>query len=174
MQTADDSKVGGYAACILPSAVCYLPSHIGKASECLDIYHALENVSSCGKALYGGGQKLTEWLDRMRLVLLSEGFVGMERELELLKKGLDKEQCKPVDSLLAYLRNNSERLRYFERLAAGRAIGSGQVEGACKNLIGKRLKQTKACWRVPQANKIAKICAILYSGQWKNAWKIAP
>ena len=25
----------------------------GKTSECLDIYHALENVSSCGKALYG-------------------------------------------------------------------------------------------------------------------------
>ena len=142
----------------------------GKTSECLDIYHALENVSSCGKALYGSGQKFTEWLDRMRLVLLSEGFAGMERELELLKMGLGSEERKPVDSLLEYLRNNSGRLTYFERLAAGRAIGSGQVEGACKNLIGKRLKQTKACWRVPQANKIAKICAILYSGQWKNAW----
>jgi len=142
----------------------------GKASECLDIYHALEHVSACGKALYGSGKKFDDWLERMRLVLLSEGFVGMERELELLKKGLDMEQRKPVDSLLKYLGNNSDRLTYFERLAAGRAIGSGLIEGACKNLIGKRLKQTKACWRVPRANKIAFICAVMYSEQWERCW----
>ena len=144
----------------------------GKTSECLDIYHALENVSACGKALYGSGQQFTDWLDHMRLVLLSEGFVGMERELELLKVGLDSPQCKSLDSLLEYLRKNSERLKYCERLAAGRAIGSGMVEGACKNLIGKRLKQTKACWRVSRANKIAFICAALYSGQWERTWKM--
>ena len=53
----------------------------GRTKECLDIYHALEHVAACGKVLYGSGQTFTEWLDRMRLVLLSEGFAGMEREL---------------------------------------------------------------------------------------------
>ena len=76
-----------------------------------------------------------------------------------------------VDSLLEYLKNNAHRLHYAERLAAGRAIGSGLIEGACKNLIGKRLKQTGACWRVPRANRIAILCATLYSNQWKQAWK---
>jgi len=145
----------------------------GKTNECLDIYHALEHVSSCGKSLYGSGQAFTEWLDRMRLVLLSEGLSGMERELEALKSGLSREERPSVDLLLEYLRKHSGRLEYCGRLLRGRSIGSGMIEGACKNLIGKRLKQTKACWRVPRANKIASICAVLYSEQWERAWDMS-
>ena len=93
-----------------------------------------------------------------RMVLLSEGLGGMERELSL-------------DSLLEYFRGNAGRLNYCDRLADGRVIGSGLVEGACKNLVGRRLKQTGACWRKGRANKIARVCGVLYSHQWKNAWK---
>ena len=148
----------------------------GKTAECLDIYHALEYVAACGKKLYGEGLDFTEWLDRMRLVLLSEGFAGMDRELSsLLESGeLSPGQCGAVKSLHKYLDNNRERLHYCERLAAGRAIGSGQVEGACKNLVGRRLKQTGACWRVERANRLAVICALLYSNQWKAYWRNSP
>ena len=142
----------------------------GKTMECLDIYHALEHVAACGKALYGNGQAFTDWFERIRLVLLSEGFAGMERELSALKD-LDEDKSKALSSLLEYLRKHKERLRYAQRLAAGRAIGSGLIEGACKNLVNRRLRQTGACWRVPRANRIAVICSILYSDQWKQCWK---
>jgi hypothetical protein len=92
----------------------------------------------------------------------------MNREVRSLKTADEKQQA-TVNTLLEYLKNNAHRLNYCERLAMGRAIGSGLIEGACKNLIGKRLKQTGACWRLPRANKIAIICATLYSKQWKNA-----
>jgi len=143
----------------------------GKTDECLDIYHAAEHISDCGKVLFGETQAKAEWFERMRMILLSEGLGGMERELSLLKAGLKKSQVKSVDSLLEYFRGNVGRLRYCERLAEGRAISSGLIEGACKNLVGKRLKQTGACWRVGRANKIALLSAVLYSHQWKNAWK---
>jgi hypothetical protein len=145
----------------------------GKTDECLDIYHALEHVSSCGKALYGSGQSFTDWLERMRLVLLSEGFSGMERELSSLE-GLEEDKRKSVGSLLEYLRKHEGRLNYAERLSSGRSIGSGLIEGACKNLVGRRMKQTGACWRVERANRMATICAILYSDQWEQAWKMYP
>ena len=48
----------------------------GKTMECLDIYHALAHVANCGKALHGSDQVFTDWLDKMRLVLLSEGRKG--------------------------------------------------------------------------------------------------
>jgi hypothetical protein len=67
----------------------------GKITECLDMYHALEHVASGGKILYGNGSVLTEWLDRMRMVLLSEGFSGMDRELSLLLSG-ELEPCRRV------------------------------------------------------------------------------
>jgi hypothetical protein len=143
----------------------------GKTDECLDIYHGAEHVSGCGKTLFSESQAFTDWFERLRLVLISEGFSGMERELALLNEGVTEKQVEAVDSLLEYLRNNADRLSYRERLAAGRAIGSGLIEGACKNLVGKRLKQTGACWRLPRANRIAGLCAVLYSGQWKASWK---
>jgi hypothetical protein len=147
----------------------------GKTDECLDIYHALEHVSACGKALHGEGEAFTSWLDKMRLVLLSEGFSGMERELQSLEDELKgkskkaKSQRASVSSLREYLRGNEGRLNYAERLAAGRAIGSGLIEGACKNLVGRRMKQTGACWRLERANRMALVCSLLYAKQWKNA-----
>lgn len=146
----------------------------GKTDECLDIYHALEHVSDCGKALYGEGEEFTSWLDNMRLVLLSEGFVGMERELSSLECELkgksNKSKRESVISLREYIRGNSERLNYYERLLDGRAIGSGLIEGACKNLVGRRLKQTGACWRLERANRMALICSLLYADQWNACW----
>ena len=55
----------------------------GKTEECLDIYHGAEHISDCGKVLFGKSAS-QEWFKRMRLVLLSEGFSGVERELQLL------------------------------------------------------------------------------------------
>ena len=146
----------------------------GKTDECLDIYHGAEHISDCGKILFGVPQDSKDWFERMRLVLLSEGFAGMRRELQALENELkgksNKSKRESVEALRKYLGGHSERLNYCERLAAGRAIGSGLIEGACKNLVGKRLKQTGACWRLPRANRIAALCAVLYSHQWKIAW----
>jgi hypothetical protein len=112
------------------------------------------------------------WFEDMRMLLLRRGFDGVNEELAcLLTKGLfDGEQQEAIRSLQTYLRNNRERLHYAERLFEGRAIGSGVVEGACKNLVGRRLKQTGACWRKNRAEKMAVICAAIYSNQWKYVW----
>ena len=142
----------------------------GKTEECLDVFHGAEHISDCGKVLFGESQAKKEWFERRRLVLIAEGFSGVERELKLLL-GLKEKQQSAGDSLVEYLRNNAQRLNDCERLALGRAIGSGLIEGACKNLVGRRLKQTGACWRLTRANRIAILCALLYSRQWQYAWK---
>ena len=103
------------------------------------------------------------------MVLLSEGFTGIDRELQSLeeewKDESKKSERESVGALRKYLRGHSERLNYCERLASGR------VEGACKNLVGWRMKQTGACWRVERANRMALVCSLLYADQWKAAWK---
>jgi hypothetical protein len=149
----------------------------GKTEECLDIYHGAEHISDCGKVLFGVPQDSKDWFERMRLVLVSEGFSGMERELGSLLGSLkstgkkQKSHREAIESLQNYLRGNVDRLNYCERLSKGRAIGSGLIEGACKNLVGKRMKQTGACWRLERANRIAGLCATIYSHQWNIAWK---
>jgi len=104
----------------------------------------------------------------------SKSEQSLERELQSLLSGkLKKAQREAVESLQKYLRKNESRLHYAERLAAGRAIGSGLIEGACKNLVGKRMKQTWAEWKLERLNRMATICAIRYSKQWKKYWKYA-
>jgi hypothetical protein len=147
----------------------------GKVRGCLDIYHALEHLSATGKVLYGEGtKKYEEWQEAAKKDLLAGGFEFIEKRLarvELEEWNLSQQES--LRQLRGYLENNRERLRYCERLSEGRAIGSGQVEGACKNLMGERLKQTWAEWKVENVNRMAIICAIRYGEQWKNYWKQA-
>ena len=78
-----------------------------------------------------------------------------------------------IDALLAYLAGHSRRLNYRHRLACGEPIGSGLIEGACKHVIGKRMKQTGARWTVANANRMAELCCLTYSGQWSDYWLAA-
>jgi hypothetical protein len=56
-------------------------------------------------------------------------------------------RCKTVvewGGMLNYLTGHQERLSYAVRLRRGQAIGSGRIEGAAKNVIGRRLKANNA------------------------------
>ena len=141
----------------------------------LDIYHALEHVTAASKALHGEGtDDARRWAEQARHVLLHEGHVGMKRLLAearlLAVRGV---QRRGIAALEHYLDAHAEHLRYAERLTEGRVIGSGQVEGACKHWIGRRLKQTGARWRIERANRMAGLCALKYSDQWDSYWSQA-
>jgi len=85
----------------------------------------------------------------------------------LVEKVQDENEQESLRKLRGYLENHRERPCYRERLAEGRAIGSGQVEGTCKSMIGKRLKQSGACWIVERLNEMALLCSLHYSDIWK-------
>ncbi len=77
----------------------------------------------------------------------------------------------PLDSLRNYLSPHADHLHYVERLREGRNIGSGQVEGACKNLIGRCMKANAARWRVARVARMAGLCSLAYSDQWDPNWQ---
>jgi hypothetical protein len=167
-----------------------------KRDEVLDVYHGLENISNCGKVLYGSETEAYEtWHDETTLELLWNGYELIERRLNRLERCLAgvpaeyqtteqrgrtpeqttkaSEALEAIRKLRGYLSYHANRLNYRERLAEGKSIGSGQVEGACKNLIGKRLKQTGARWRIKRVSNMATLCAVLYGNQWKSYWNYA-
>jgi hypothetical protein len=147
----------------------------GKAQENLDIYHALEYLASKGDVLLG--KETTEfrwWYETMKRDLLEGGVKPVLDRVRLMQLTEQLEAKKEVLGVLKnYLVFHSGRMNYRERLAAGLSIGSGQVEGACKNLIGARLKQTGAKWKRDRVNRMAKLCAVLYGEQWNHYWNTA-
>lgn len=146
------------------------------AEGALDIYHALEHVAAAAKALHGDGTPETKrWNDRAREALLADGYPGIEQLIaETRPIAVRAGQRTSLSELDAYLRpHQARRLAYAQRLAEGRVIGSGQVEGACKHWIGRRLKQTGARWQIDRANRMAGLCALKYADQWQTYWSTA-
>jgi hypothetical protein len=145
------------------------------AAEVLDIYHACEHLSDAGKALFGAGtEAAAAWLEAGRQRLLSDGWWGLCEQIGQALADRPDATCQAaMDGLTTYFSKHSTRLNYAHRLHTGRSIGSGMVEGAAKNLIGKRLKQTGARWKVVNAPKMGELCCLTYSDGWSEYWNDA-
>lgn len=150
--------------------------HFAFARGTLDVFHALEHVSAAAKTLYGEGtQQAAAWSERGRQTLLAEGWSGIERVInEARVNAVRAPERAALTELDNYLRPHAARLNYAERLAAGRPIGSGLIEGACKNYLGRRLKQTGARWKRENANHMATLGSLTYADQWTDYWKNPP
>lgn len=142
------------------------------AEGVLDVFHALQHVSDAGKRLYGEGTPASAaWVETGRHALLTEGWNSIARHLQDSRGGLRSAGGRAaLTDLENYLRPHVDHLNYSQRLREGRSIGSGQVEGACKNLIGRRLKQTGARWRIRRVNRMAGLCCLMYSDHWDTYW----
>ncbi len=70
---------------------------------------------------------------------------------------------KAIEKLLTYLRPNRDRMWCADRLRHGQTIGSGQIEGGCKNTIGARLKLNNARWRVRRAERMGALRCVEFS-----------
>ena len=111
------------------------------------------------------------WIDQGCQALLTGGWSAIRQHLSETKQTTSKRSHREsLKKLSGYLYRNRDRIGYAERLAEGRAIGSGQAEGACKHMIGRRLKQTGARWRVRRVNRMAVLCCLLYSDHWDAYW----
>ena len=145
--------------------------HFPGATQVVDWYHASERVWELGRALYGEGTKKTaRWAER-QLARLAEGAVAA------LLKAWRRLRCAGAaaaarDEQVGYFANQAGRMRYAEYRARGLDIGSGIVEGACKQVIAAREKGPGMRWGVPGAQAVANVRVPLFNGEW-DAYDLA-
>jgi hypothetical protein len=145
--------------------------HLRGAEGILDIYHALEHVAATAKVLHQAPADIEAWTATARTALLEQGWTGIETLIRDQQTAMpDAAQRTALEGLWEYLGSHQDHLHYGQRLAEGRSIGSGQVEGACKNLIGRRLKANASRWRLRRVNRMAGLCSVMYSQQWTAYW----
>ena len=150
-----------------------LPRH--NASWCVDVYHVGQHLHACGRALRGEGVAARAWADeRLAAALAGNGpaLVGWV-EADAAGEPPGSPRRAAVDALLTFLRPNADRMWYADRLAAGDPIGSGLIEGGCKNTLAARLKLNNARWRVRRVERIGTLRCVDASGQWDNFWRPA-
>jgi len=147
-----------------------LPKHNGK--WCVDVYHVSQHLHQCGRELLGEGHNARAWAgEKLKVALEHNGPALIERvESEARSEPEASARRQSLDDLLTFLRPNHDRMWYRDRLAAGQPIGSGLIEGGCKNTIGARLKLNNARWRIRRAERIGMLRCLDASAQWSNFW----
>jgi hypothetical protein len=168
IDTAAITTLADGAAWIWNAAAEQLPGSGGV----LDIYHAAGHIAEAGKKLFGEKSAAAKtFLEGGRALLLSDGWAGLCDHIgATLLKDPELSGHAALGELTGYFAAHPRRLNYAHRLNTGRSIGSGMVEGAAKNLIGKRMKQTGARWVVGNADAMAALCSLSYSDHWDLYW----
>ncbi len=146
-------------------------------TQTLDIYHASERLSRCAQAIFGEATaEATAVFERGRDRLVKDGWAGVcawVAELLAVEDVPERERRRrATDKLVGYFAKHTTRLNYRERLASGRAIGSGVVEGQAKTL-GLRLKARGARWRKANVRPMASLICVRHSVQWEAYWSLA-
>jgi hypothetical protein len=145
--------------------------------QTLDFYHACQHLSRCAERIYGEGTTEKRVAYRhARGLLLRQGWAGVcqwvGELLAVAEEGERERRRQATDRLIGYFAKHTTRLSYAERLQAGRAIGSGQVEGKAKTL-GLRLKARGARWRSRNVLPMASLVCVRHSSQWEAYWALA-
>jgi len=146
--------------------------HLPQAAGVLDVFHALEHIGDAVKAVWGNdSEATTARIDAGRNVLLTAGKPGLDRWLaEVFAEVPAGVGTDPLIDLAAYLAKHPTRLNYAERLAAGRSIGSGAVEGTIKQHVNLRMKRTGARWRVEHVGPLVELRALSHTPEWHALW----
>jgi hypothetical protein len=79
-----------------------------------------------------------------------------------------------MDTLIRYISTNEEQMRYDVFRDKGYDIGSGAVEGACKNVVGKRLKQSGMIWTRLGSSSVLALRLVWLNGRWEQLWRNKP
>jgi hypothetical protein len=149
--------------------------HFGRATFIVDWFHASEHMWDCGQVLFGEGTKATEKWVKKRLDWLWDGWT--KKLLDELKKQRKKYQAgkrDAIDTLIRYVSTNEEQMRYDVFRDKGYDIGSGAVEGACKNVVGKRLKQSGMIWTRLGSSSVLALRVTWLNDQWEQLWEKKP
>jgi hypothetical protein len=145
--------------------------------QTLDFYHACQHLHRCAERIFGEGTGEKRAAYRhARGLLLRQGWAGVchwVSELLAVDDEPERERRRrATERLVGYFAKHTGRLNYAERLQAGRAIGSGQVEGKAKTL-GLRLKARGARWKRCHVLPMASLVCVRHSSQWEPYWALA-
>jgi hypothetical protein len=143
-----------------------------KAQWVLDVFHVSQHIHDCGKVLFGEkNPRVQTWSQAQLKGLIEDGPVKYVNDLKHLRTlQTATEKIKAIQSLLGYLEPNLDSLWYRQRLAQGRPIGTGLIEGGVKTIVSNRLKLNSARWTPKHAEQVAALRCLDYSGLWSDFW----
>lgn len=108
----------------------------------IDIYHVMEYLWRGAHVFHReGSPEAAIWMNDKLTKLLLGKIKEIIAEFKNLLKSAVGEKKEQLHKVVTYLENGKQHMRYDIYLKRGYPIGSGVVEGACKNLVKDRMEQ---------------------------------
>jgi hypothetical protein len=146
-------------------------THFPQAIQILDVFHLARNVYKASAIFFGDrSAKAHEWAKQLLIELLQGHLESVLAELNTLTFTSQKMRDERR-RLIGYLRANRDRMDYPTYIANGYPIGSGVIEGACRHVIGQRMKGSGRRWNDAGAEAMARLRAIECSHRWDRFWE---
>jgi hypothetical protein len=167
---------GNELVCILDgerSLWALVYAHFPSAFFVLDIFHVLEHLGKAALCFYDEGCPQAREFVTERLRMLLQGKAGrmiggLKQMLSKHKLSGSRKHC--LEQVIGYLERNRKHMRYEVCLARGYPIGSGVIEGACRNLINDRLELTGMSWTHEGAESVMRLRAVHINKNWDDFW----
>jgi hypothetical protein len=149
--------------------------HFSKAVFIVDWFHASEHIWDCGKTLFGEGTDATKrWVKRRQALLWDGCTRKLLNDLNKWRSKYRGDKREAIKTLYRYIGVNEEQMRYDVFRAKGYDIGSGAVEGACKHVVGKRLKQSGMIWTRDGSSATLALRISWLNKEWDELWSKKP
>jgi hypothetical protein len=138
-----------------------------RATYTVDFHHVSDYLAAAAHIVAPKQNKdwLQEQQQRLRQNKVSEVLRALEPHLEPAQQ-----QEAPARSAQGYIRERQQYMDYASALAAGLPIGSGEVEGAHRHVLQKRLKIAGAWWLEPNAERMLQLRTVRANGDWDKYW----
>jgi hypothetical protein len=142
------------------------------ATQIVDLFHAKEHIFDVVQTVISDPQQRQIKKEELYVIIESGdiatlvkafGKLGAETPAQLEKVRIESN----------YFIQNQHRMQYKKFRKRGLFVGSGVIEATCKNVIGKRLKQSGMHWSVNGANRIAALRCAVMSGSFDHILKQA-
>jgi hypothetical protein len=151
----------------------YRERHFPEAMHTIDVMHVVEKLWSAGSALYReGSTECARWVELQRERLYD---ARIHLILDDLRQALkvtpktgpgNKGKRERLAEVKRYLANRLDHMNYKDLLAQDLEIGTGQIEGAIKNVIGKRCDHGGMRWIRERAEALLQLRCLELNGDW--------
>lgn len=143
-----------------------------EAEQVVDWYHALSHLHAAATLIDGEqGDRRQRWLTHQETLLYQGHACQIAAAIEHHADSFSGERAEKLLAEATYFRNNQRRMRYLDYREDGWPIGSGTIEGACKQ-FQTRLKGSGMRWSRPGAERMLTLRAEILSGRFHQTWAV--
>jgi len=152
---------------------CYAKEYLPNALHTMDVMHVIERLWSAGECIHREGtSELQAWVETQKDRLYRGRVDLIVRELRRRFEATPKTgpgnrgKRKRLAGILRYIEKREGQMPYDELIDQDLELGSGSVEGAVKNVIGKRFDHGGMRWIKERAEALLQLRCIEVNGDW--------